>query len=228
MEQAPFRDHALLWLAYPSDLYLLETDSPDIWGFSPWIQGQGGCVLETLQMHLAHRWLQMERQKLRIYQPDRMKRFGQLQQTVLAALFDAAESAGRRDLCRFFLVAMNQFLKELATMTSSGQEARLYNLEMSRLRLAERAEVYQSAACCLREMRRMDQWNLLARATGFFDEGYAASQLWKADWEQLDGDRLCALSQARLNALDPLSQRNPPAGASPHDEAGGASTSTST
>jgi hypothetical protein len=60
-------------------------------------------------------------------------------------------------------------------------------------------------------MRRMGEWNQKARATGYFDEGYAASQIWKSDWEHLDGDRLCALSRARLNDLDITRARSPSA-----------------
>jgi hypothetical protein len=53
-------------------------------------------------------------------------------------------------------------------------------------------------------MERMGRWNLRARGIGYYDEGYAAAQLWKADWEDLAGDRLCAESRARLHALEPL------------------------
>lgn len=226
LEQSPFQTHALLWLTYLSDM--LEVEDPGAWDFSPWINGLGGCVLESLQPHLAHRWLQMERQKLRIYQPDMMNRFGQLQQKILSALFDAAESAGRKDLCRFFLIAMKQFLWELSTVASSSPKARPYNLDLSRLRMAERTEVYQSAACCLREIERMDRWNREARATGYLDEGYALSQLWKSDWEQLDGDRLCALSQARLQTLDPMNLGNPPGEGSYNNGAEEANESNST
>lgn len=223
LEQQPFKRHALLWLAYLADFS--EADTPDALDFSPWLSGQGGCISESLQTHLAERWLQMERQKLRVYEPERMNRLGQWQQMVLGVLFDAADLAGRRDLCRFFLIAMKQFLQELTSVTNSSQSARLYHLDMARLRLAERAEVYQSAGCCLREMQRMDQWNRQAQATAFFDEGYAASQLWKSDWEQLGGDRLCALSQSRLQNLDPMHLGIPPVGESATGDASDASTS---
>jgi hypothetical protein len=43
----------------------------------------------------------------------------------------------------------------------------------------------------------------------FFDEGYAASQLWKADWEARDGDAVCERAQAIIRRLDPM--RNLPA-----------------
>jgi hypothetical protein len=226
LEQSPFQDHALLWLMSPSDL--AEGEPPGSVEFSPWLIGHGASILESLQPRLAQGWLQMERQKLRIHQPEVMKRLGQLQQRILAAFFDAAESAGRKDLCRFFLIAMKQFLQELAAVPSPGEGSKLYPLDLSKLRMAERVEVYQSAACCFREMDRMDQWNREARATGFFDEGYAASQLWKAEWEQLDGDRLCALSRAKVNALDTLRIGNPHADGTTPNDVGGSIPSNST
>jgi hypothetical protein len=39
---------------------------------------------------------------------------------------------------------------------------------------------------------------------GYFDEGYAASQLWKADWEAHAGDLLCEHATAIARAVDPL------------------------
>jgi hypothetical protein len=202
MEQAPFKRHALLWLVYLSDF--MESDAPKTWDFSPWVEGQGACIQESLQSQLISRWFQMERQKIHIHQPAIMRRLGELQHQILTNLFDAAETADRRDLCRFFLFAMKQSLRELNSTTGANPAAPLYRLDMNNLRMADRADVYQSAATCFRHMARMDRWNRLARGIGFYDEGYSAAQLWKADWEQLEGDRLCAESQARLNALKPL------------------------
>ncbi len=227
MEQAPFKNHSLLWLAYLSDL--LEAKAPNKWEFSPWMDGQGGDILESLQTHIAHRWLLMERQKLRIYQPTVMRRLGDLQNQVLTRLFNEAEATDRRDLCRFFLVAMKQHLQELNSIAGSNPSARLYHLNMANLRMSERMEVYQSAALCFRQMYRMDRWNRVALATGYYDEGYAAAQLWKADWEQLDGNRLLALSQAQYHALEPLSLAGSPlTGESPKDNVGETSTGSST
>ncbi len=198
MDQPPFQNHPLLWLVYVSDLMECECDASQTGDFSAWMENQAACILESMQPLLAERWLLMERQKQRIPEPDLMRKLGDQQDRLLTGLFDAAESFQRQDLCRFFPHAMKRHLGE------SHSSAPPYNLDLSHLRMAERAEIYQSAAVCFRQMARMDQWNRKARGIGFYDEGYAAAQLWKADWEQLDGDRLCAESQARLNALEPL------------------------
>ena len=195
MKQPTFQRHALLWLVYLPEL--AEHEPPASWDFSPWIQNPGDSILESLESRLSERWSQTERQKLRIHQPEIMRRLGTLQYRILADLFDAAEAEDRRDLCRFFLLAMKQHLREVPA-------GAIYNLAMKDLRIADRAAVYRSAASCLRQMARMDQWNRSARSIGFYDEGYTAAQLWKSEWERLEGDRLWSETQARLNSLEPL------------------------
>jgi hypothetical protein len=41
---------------------------------------------------------------------------------------------------------------------------------------------------------------------GYFDEGYAASQLWKSDWDHYQGDALVGRAQAIIRTLDPMQQ----------------------
>ena len=53
---------------------------------------------------------------------------------------------------------------------------------------------------------RLQQWERRARSVGFFDEGYHASQLWKADWERFEGDVLTERAQAVIRQLDPMRQ----------------------
>src|SRR5262249_58512971 len=59
-------------------------------------------------------------------------------------------------------------------------------------RLADRVEVHRRALALPRHLDRLQRWERKARGVGFLDEGYAASQVWKADWEQLGGDELAA------------------------------------
>ncbi len=199
MEQPPFRRHALLWLAYLPDF--VEAEPRRSWDFAPWMDGPGSWIVESLQPRLSEAWLKMERQKSRIVNPNTMRRLGELQRRVLTQFFDAAEAAGRQDLCRFFLAAMNRYLQDAST---AGQPVPFQQLHLKSLRMADRFEVYRAAAAGLRQMDRLDHWNRVARSIGFYDEGYAAAQLWKADWEDLEGDRLCAESQTRLRQLEPL------------------------
>ena len=202
MEQPPFRRHALLWLMDLPDF--VELDWPNQWDFSSWMEGPGAWVVETLQSRLCLAWFNMEHQKSRIINPNAMRRLGELQHRMLTQFFDACETAGRQDLCRFFLAAMHQYLRDTPTAGRANQPAPFQQLHLKDLRIVDRFEVYQAAATGLRQMDRLERWNRVARSVGFYDEGYAAAQLWKADWEDLEGDRLCSESQARLRQLAPL------------------------
>jgi hypothetical protein len=72
------------------------------------------------------------------------------------------------------------------------------------VRLADRAEVYRAALVVLRHLERLRQWDQQARTVGYFDEGYAAGQLWKAEWEHWAGEGLWARAQAVLRELEPF------------------------
>ena len=47
---------------------------------------------------------------------------------------------------------------------------------------------------------------LYARSVGYFDEGYQAAQLWKAEWERYEGEVLCDRATTIVRQLDPLSK----------------------
>jgi len=203
MRQPPFNNHPLIWLMGFAELIEMRIKLPKSWDFATWFSGPGSSVLESLQVPLAEEWLKLEKKKTRIRQPELMRRFGTRQRKLLLQLFDAAEAADRRDLCRFFLIAMKRFLQ------SADREAPLYQMDFKGLRLAERLETYQLAAASLSQVERLDRWNREARSTGFYDDGYAAAQLWKSDWENLEGDRVVAEAGARLNALERSVERDP-------------------
>lgn len=151
--------------------------------FTPWMHGAGAIVLECLQSELAERWVRIERAKRQIQRPEQMVRLGKLQQQVLGALTDAAEQSGRRDLCRFLLMA----LAELTTEEGSAREW-VRSLKVDHLRLADRTTFYQTASAFLGFAKQLRRWIEACAATGYFDEGYQAAQLWLADWERYDGD----------------------------------------
>ena len=68
-------------------------------------------------------------------------------------------------------------------------------------------DVHKTTALALtRQTERLRDWARRARAVGYFDEGYAAAQLWQADWEQYDGDALCERARAIERQLDPMRQ----------------------
>jgi hypothetical protein len=53
-------------------------------------------------------------------------------------------------------------------------------------------------------MEILEAWQERARYVGYFDEDYQASQMWKADWETVNGDRVAARARAAVEMLEPL------------------------
>ena len=179
----PFVRHGLCRLAYPEDYTAAPADAEP--NFAPWTSGVGACMLEALQPELAARWIEVEGGKSRIAEWQRMRDLGRSQERVLTAFLDAVEQAGRLDLARFLLRAAHQLLGEHA-----DADMWVGGLTNAGPRLADRAATYQSALALLRQLPRLQSWERRARTVGYFDEGYQAAQLWKADWEQYQGDAL--------------------------------------
>jgi hypothetical protein len=65
-------------------------------------------------------------------------------------------------------------------------------------------------------METLAAWQDRARYVGYYDEGYQASQLWKAEWEAANGDRVAARARAAVEMLEPL--RRPGGAAGPDGE----------
>jgi hypothetical protein len=193
----PFVRHGLCWLAYPEDFTAApEEFAPD---FAPWTNGAGASMLEALQPELATRWIEVEGAKGGIVEWQRMRNLGRSQERVLTAFLDAVETAGRLDLARFLLRAAHDLLDEHASaamwvegMTDAGP------------RLTERTITYRSALAFLHQLPRLQSWERRARSVGYFDDGYQAAQLWKADWEACNGDALADRARTIVRQLDPL------------------------
>jgi hypothetical protein len=194
--QEPFVRHALCWLAFPQDYTAAPADARP--NFAPWTNGVGACMLEALQPELARRWIDVESNKERLTDPQAMRVLGLAQERVLTAFLDAVEQAGRMDLARFQLQAATVLLGPHA---HAGMWTAQLNLAGQRV--ADRAAAYQAATIFLRTLDRLQTWERRARGVGYFDEGYAASQLWKADWEQVQGDRLIERARAIVRHLGP-------------------------
>jgi hypothetical protein len=197
--EEPFVRHALCWLAFPEDYTAAPTGVRP--NFAPWTKGAGACMLEALQPELARRWIEVESSKERITDPQAMRVLGLAQERVLTAFLDAIEQAGRMDLARFLLQAA-------AVLLGPHAHAGMWtsNLNLTGQRVADRAAIYQAATTFLRTLDRLQSWERRARGVGYFDEGYAASQLWKADWEQVQGDRLIERARVLVQQLGPLRQ----------------------
>ena len=186
--------NGLCVLLYPDEILLAkELD------WTPWLQEPGSSLLEALQTRLSERWLEMERGKAVIDDPGAMRRLGDAQQTVLTGFLDAADAAGRRDLARFLLATA-------AALLEDGPNARRWigALDVGNLRLAERVHAYRAALAFVRILTRLNQWEQDARNVGYFEEGYHAAQLWKADWERFGGGDLYRRAAAILAEVEPL------------------------
>ena len=54
---------------------------------------------------------------------------------------------------------------------------------MTKVRIAQRMDIYKNAICHLEAANRIHDWNQQQLHVGYFDEGYDCSQLWKKNWE---------------------------------------------
>jgi hypothetical protein len=198
--QEPFVHHALCWLAYPEDYTAAPTGARP--NFAPWASGAGSLMLEALQPELARRWIEVESSKERLTDPQAMRVLGLAQERVLTAFLDAIEQAGRMDLARFLLQAA-------AVLLGPHAHAGMWTAQLSLTgqRVADRAATYQAATTFLRTLDRLQTWERRARGVGYFDEGYAASQLWKADWQQVQGDLLIERARAIVQQTGPGPER---------------------
>lgn len=176
----PFRSNALLALALPEKFGIARySPKPD---FEPWMTGPGACVMEAMQDELAEAWVDVERNKGKVVSPKAMIRQGNAQETILNSFFDSVEKHSRRDLAKFLLQAAHDLLNE-----NAGRDQWMVSLDTTDLRLADRTEAYRSASAFLRASKRLGKWHSESVGIGYFDEGYAESQLWKSLWESESG-----------------------------------------
>lgn len=198
-----FLSLGLCWLAFPDDFAENERAFSDAC-LEPWVTDEGTRVLEALTPQLAEQWVTMEQAKGRVHDCQWMLAWGKTQQAVLSAYFRRIDEAGRRDLARFFLLAMHRVLS--ANPPSQNWTG---HLSTGGLRMADRMETYRKALSAVQQLLDLQRWEQEARSIGYFDEGYQASQLWKTDWENLQGDELCRKAEALLRDVEPLQQRDP-------------------
>ncbi len=193
-----FAGHGLIRLAFPDDFAGAPPEpAPD---FGRWVNGFGAILLEAMQPWLADRWVEIERRKSHVGDWTALHDLGLAQERVLTALTDTAEAAERPDLVRFLLRTAATVLVEGITPAAfiGGLQGK------GPARLADRVEVHRQALALKRHLERLQRWERRARSVGYLDEGYAASQLWKADWERFGGEELAARAAALLRQVEPL------------------------
>jgi hypothetical protein len=192
-----FSENGLIRLGYPADYAIKGVGQAPT--FAPWTTGLGACILESLQPELAGRWIAGARDQGRIDDWGELRACGRSQELVLDAFLPALEAAGRRDLARFLFQALAELLPpDAAAAAWIKPEA------SASVRLADRGETHRAALALIRQLERFRGWETDARSVGYFDEGYAASQLVKAEWERWQGDELTARAQRIWRELDPL------------------------
>lgn len=185
----------LIRLAFP-DL-IPHTQAATFW--TPWTAGAGACILETLQCTLTDRWLEIERGKERATDAKLLTALGQCQDAVLVSFVETVTAAGRWDLARFLLHALGDLLQ-------GGPSANrwLGNVNLDSMRLAARTEMHRAVLALIRCASTLQSWDAQARTIGYFDEGYAAAQLWKSDFEAAHGAEICQQADAILREIEPL------------------------
>jgi len=193
-----FAGNRLCRLGFPEDFELRGGEQAV--DFAPWTTGVGACILEALQPELRDLWVTAELSKGQTANWTGLLKHGRCQDQVLDGFLTAVEKSGRRDLARFLLNA-------LAFLVTPEVSARQWvnAPAITGARLADRVETYRAALALVNRVERFRQWDCDARTVGYFDEGYAASQLVKADWERANGDELAVRAQRVIRELDPLS-----------------------
>lgn len=196
LKQPGFSEHGLISLMFPADVGVVTRSSePDV---TFWCQPQHSWVLETLQSRLSQQWFRIECDKRGSSNDGDMRRIGEFQAHVLSLLFDTVEQQGRQDLCMFLLSAGQHLLQTIPT------EKWFDRLDVRHLRMADRSEVYKSALAFFHGVKRLQKWTQHAQGIGFYDEDYQASQLWKSEWERLEGDCLVTAARSIIQRVAPV------------------------
>jgi hypothetical protein len=198
-EKAVFSKNPLCRLAFPADFPA--TDDPPTVDFDRWFTGPRAAILECLQPWLAARWLQLERTRGQEPNWTTLGRRGRSEGAILDAYLAAADRHGRRDLARFILQSTSAILTQ-SELTAEYWSGGLTGEGPPRLQ--ERIDVRRAAMVGPGRFGTLEQWTRQSRGVGYFDDGYAASQMWKEDWEAAGGDAAAANAGRVLAEVEPL------------------------
>lgn len=192
------RHNLLAALMFPEHFEVRDVSDPSAW--KRWLEAPAIHMLEAWQRPLADRWIAMERSKAQIIRPERMRELGERQQAVLSAFTKACQAAGRRDVLRFLWMAGQRLLDDSATIQNW-----IGSLDVQGLRMAERMECYRAAGVMLYHWDGLASQRAWAESLGYFDDGYQASQLLKADWERFGVERSLDRARQLIRRLEPIS-----------------------
>lgn len=185
-------------LMFPEDF--ADTSSVAPVDLSELFAPENAWLLETLQPWLRQRWRAVERHKRILIRPEEMTGLGRVQGAILDECLAQCEQTGRPDLARFLLQALFDSVEGTPIATDWAR-----NLRVTDLRMADRAQAYQSAMAFLNRATVFQRWTDEARQVSYLDrEEYAAAQLWLADWEHWNGDAVSRTAAELVRQLDPL------------------------
>jgi hypothetical protein len=194
-----FARNAFCWLSRPADF--ADANEPRPPTFASLFEGTRVAILECLQPALAQKWVRSERAKGQIGDWKRIRAEGTAEFATLSAFLDAAEKANRTDLARFLLSTLSSLLSAI-DLAPSYWLGGLHGPGPPRL--ADRLGTQRAGLAVPRQAETLARWDRRARAVGYFDEEYAASQLWKEDWESHRGGEIVATARRVVEQLEPL------------------------
>ena len=106
----------------------------------------------------------------------------------------AIDAAGRRDLAR-------PLLRVLQRIQNSQWQSTKWTgkLDVGDWSMGDRLTAYRAAFQLFCSAETLHRWQDEAVATGYFEEGYQAAQLWKSDWEFYNGSQFAEFAQDVMN-----------------------------
>lgn len=194
-----FADNPFCWLSWPADF--VGDGEPRPPSFAPLFAGPRAAFLECLQPLLTKRWVANERLKQEVTDWRVMARHGAAEAAMLAAFLAAAEAADRPDLARWVLRTLS------AVTHGHTPDAAYWTGGLAANpppRLADRVAIQRNALAFPQQAETLARWDRKARAVGYFDEDYAASQVWKEEYEAANGADAAAKAKRALEQVDPL------------------------
>lgn len=193
-----FSANPFCWLIAPGEFIGTGGQAPD---FRPLFTGTRAAILECLQPWLTRHWISSERQKGAIVDWTEMQRVARGEAAMLSSIVEGAQAARRPDLALFILRTLSRLMRDRTPDANDWIGGLNVNPPT---RLADRLAIQRDALAFLRQAEPFARWDRTARAVGYFDEGYAASQWWKEEYEAANGPEIAAKSKRALDQLEPL------------------------
>lgn len=198
---APFAGNPFLALLGP---HLLADANAAAIDFNSLFMPPASLMIECLQDRLEQAWHECDRALGAEADWVQLRHRGRMMEDLTSEFLASADAAGRRDLTEFLLKVIRKRLTPDAAITDwTGSLA-----GTGPRRRADRQATQHAALGIVRAIRTFDRWNRGEQGVGYFDEGYAASQHFKAMYEANDGPRLKLHFDRIERTLDPLAKES--------------------